>query len=160
MKAWNSTLSAGKGFKSRGKPLKLSKLKAKGTSDMTVIKDEIQAVLRAYAIKRDGGCFLRKYPLAGRCGGYNKKGELILQFDHLHSRAHGISFANHRLGVCICRNHHIFWKKQYPDLYTKFSRDFIGPERSLLLDRVQAYRLPFKQNWGEVLVQLKAEIGV
>jgi hypothetical protein len=125
------------------------------------VKDEIQATLRQIVIKRDGGCFLRKYPMAGRCGGWRKDGQLILQFEHLNSRAHAISFADERLGVCICRNHHIFWKPKEPDLYSRLSRDFIGPARSLLLDRVQADRRAYRMHlsdWKKALASLKAEL--
>jgi hypothetical protein len=44
-------------------------------------------------IQRDGGCVFRFYPEAGACGSRpTKDGYLILQFDHLNTRARNISF--------------------------------------------------------------------
>jgi len=129
-------------------------------SPTAVIKENIQALLRSIAIHRDGGCIFRNYPEAGQCGGYRKDGELILQFDHLHSRANSISYGDPRLGVCACKRHHILWKKQYPDLYMKIGREQIGPERSTLLDRVQADRRPYRftvYDWANTEAALRHE---
>ena len=53
----------------------------------------IQALLRAIVIITDGGCVLRFYTEAGACGGYTNAGDLILQAEHLVTRANSISSA-------------------------------------------------------------------
>lgn len=145
-------------LKSR-KPLRRTKLRLVGKSTTTQDKIEIQALLREIAILRDGGCIFRDFPESGRCGGYRKDGELILQFDHLNSRVHSISYGDSRLGICACQRHHIFWKKQEPDLYMKMARKNIGTIRSYLLDRVQADRRPYKADWKLVIIGLKQELA-
>lgn len=144
-------------------PLRRTKLRVKGISTTTELKDEIQAVLREIVILRDGGCFLRHFknriqPKYYNCGGYRKDGELILQAEHLHSRSNAISFSDSRLVVCICRNHHIFYKKQYGTEYDKFAREFIGPSRARLWDAVVAYRSPYKVDLKSELLGLKNEL--
>lgn len=120
-------------------------------------KERIQALLRKIAIARDGGCFLRHYVAeAGQCGGYTKNGNLILQFDHLNTRARNISFADTRLGVCACQRHHIFWKKQHPALYEKLARHFIGKDRTKLLESVIADRRSYNFVLSDWLLLEKA----
>lgn len=156
-----------KGFKKPdpAKPwLRKTRLRVKGHSTTTEQKDEIQATLREYVILRDGGCFLRHFtkriqPKYQKCGGFRKKDDqLILQAEHLHSRSNAISFADHRLVVCICRNHHIFYKKQYQTEYDKFAREFIGPTNSKIWDWVLTDRSPYKKNWKLELELLKQEL--
>lgn len=129
-------------------------LKKKSKSETALVKDAIQAELRRIAIERDGGCFLRNYPEAGAC-------DSVLQYDHLHSRVNAASFADERLGVCVCRRHHIFWKPQYPDIYMQCARDFIGPERSTILDRVQRDHRPHRKtlsDWQKELAYLRGVV--
>src|SRR6266851_8761525 len=93
-------------------------LRRTGQSDTARTKERIQALLRAIAIEREGGCVFRFYPEVGACGSRpTKDGHLILQFDHLNTRARNISSGDLRLGVCVCERHHIFWKLQHPDEY-------------------------------------------
>ncbi len=113
---------------------------------------------RAIGLLRDGGCIFREDSEAGDCGGYRLDGELILQFDHLNSRTHGISFADSRLGVIACKRHHIFWKRQEPDIYMRLARKHIGAKRSALLDAVQADRRPYKLDLKLAIVGLKEEL--
>ena len=127
--------------------MKRTRLRVEGQSTTSEIKRDIQALLREIVILRDGGCILRHYPETGPCGGYRKDGELILQGEHLHTRARAISYADHRLMVCLCRNHHIFYKKQFPDEYYRIVREFIGEERSKLLTAVQEDRGTHKMDW-------------
>ena len=119
-------------------------LKQKSNSETAQIKERIQALLRAAVIQRDRGCIFRHYPEAGACGGYRKDGALILQADHLNTRARNISYGDVRLAVCACQRHHIFWKPQHPDQYMRIAREHIGPERSALLDRVIADQTPYR----------------
>lgn len=145
---------------SRGTPMKRSRLRVRGVSDTSVIKEQIQAELRRIVIERDGGCFLRFYPEAGACGSRpTKDGHLILQAEHLHTRANSASYADVRLVVCICERHHIFWKPQHSALYNELAADFIGKERAALWERVREDRRPHPMStadWKLELVALKA----
>jgi hypothetical protein len=137
--------------------MRRTKIRVKGHSDTADLKDEIQSILRSIVIKRDGGCILRHYSEAGVCGGYRKDGTLILQAEHLHTRANAASFSDSRLVVCICRNHHIFYKPQHADEYYRFVRNHIGKQRSDLLTRVQDDRTPHKTDLKLELIALKNE---
>src|SRR5258708_5176717 len=83
-------------FKSRHKTLRV-----KGVSTASQLKEEIQALLRAIAIKRDRGCILR---MERDCGG--EIGQAVLQADHLISRSNSATFADERLVVCLCKSCH------------------------------------------------------
>lgn len=143
--------------KSSWKPLKRAKLPLGarvGRETTKELKTQIQAKLRAIRLILDGGCILRNYPETGACGGYRADGELICQFDHLNSRTHSISFADERLGVILCKRHHIFWKKQYPAQFEKIVRKIIGRERCKLLDRVRADYRPYKVDFKLETIRL------
>lgn len=147
------------GFKNRSTvALKRGKLRVVGVSTMAELKKEIQATLRLISIARDGGCVLRNYQESGACGGYRKDGELVLQYDHLHSRTHAISFSDPRLGVCVCKRHHIYWKKQYPITYEAIIRKVIGRKRCKLLDDVREDRGTYKVDLKLELLVLKKEL--
>jgi hypothetical protein len=45
-------------------------------------------------ILRDGGCILRDTPHASACNGYAKDGHLILQADHLITRANSATYGD------------------------------------------------------------------
>lgn len=115
----------------------------KSSSETAKCKDRIQALLRELALIRDKGCVLAPYQ--GKdgipyCNGYRQDGDLILQYDHLNSRAHNISFAELKLGVIVCKGHH-GWKgftdnnkKKYDELIRKI----IGKRRTALWDKCEA----------------------
>jgi len=111
------------------KPLKRTKLRVKGISSSSELKDEIQAVLREGAIKRDKVCVLSHYQEAGRCGGYKMNGELVLQAEHLNSRSNTATFGDMRNIVLLCKYHHIFWKPKNSALYWELIRKHIGEEQ-------------------------------
>lgn len=139
--------------------MKRTKLRVKGHSEMSEIKQEIQDELNTLVKLRDGGCILRHWPETGSCGSRpTKDGHLIQQAEHLHTRANGASYADSRLVVCLCERHHIFYKPQYSDRYYEIVRQIIGPERSALLDRVKADRSPHKMDWRLELLGLKNEV--
>ena len=118
------------------------------------LKEQIQAKLRQHVIKRDSGCWLRNYPEAGACGGRKKDGDLILQAEHLHTRANSASYADERLVLCICLHHHIHWKPQHSKRYNELAEDFIGEERSELWKRVREDYKPHKMDWKLELLRL------
>ncbi len=131
----------------RKKPLKrktpLTKrtaLKAISQSSSAQTKVRIQALLRAIVMRRDGGCILRHYPESGACGGFRRDGGLILQAEHLHTRANAASFADTRLVVCLCMRHHIYYKPQHSSEYNKLVRKHIGLERAALWDLIEENR--------------------
>lgn len=136
-------------------------LRKKSASPTAECKDRIQALLREIAIIRDGGCVFRNYPESGDCGGYRKDGELILQFDHLNTRARNISFGDARLGVCVCLRHHFYYKKQFPFEYERIAIEVIGEKRATLLHRVREDRksYPFGiYEWGNIELALQQEL--
>ena len=144
-------------FKPR-KPLKRTRIRVVGHSDTADQKREIQALLRQITILRDKGCVMRHHPETGKCGGYTKNGELILQFDHLNSRVHAISFSDPRLGICVCQRHHIHFKPQYPFEYERTAIAEIGPERARLLSRVREDRTPHKADLKLEAIVLRQEL--
>ncbi|MBX3498118.1 MAG: hypothetical protein KF889_01640 [Alphaproteobacteria bacterium] len=129
----------------RRQPLKRrAPLKAKSQSETALVKESIQALLRAIVIQRDGGCILRHIPdyLHGQppCNGHTKAGELILQADHLITRANGATFADHRLVVCVCKGHH-GWKSVGSNMrkaqYDAIVKQLIEPERVALWEAAE-----------------------
>lgn len=146
------------------KPLKHSKLRLAGVSDTSVIKRDIQDLVRAIVIIRDGGCLL--YNLQGHgipmCNGYAKDGHLILQADHLLSRSNSATYGDTRLIVCVCKGHH-GWKSVGNNLrkaeYDQIVRTILPPERVALWDMAEATKhRPVKMDWKLVLLALKAEL--
>lgn len=140
------------------KPMKRTRLRFRGVSDASVLKEQIQATLREIVIKRDGGCWLRNYPQSGACGGHRGDGELILQAEHLHTRSNAASFSDPRLVVCICQRHHIYWKPQYSALYNELAEDFIGPERTKLWKKVREDYTSHKVDLKLELIALQSEL--
>lgn len=145
------------------KHLKRTKLRVAGASSTSELKREIQAVLRAIVMARDGGCILRTHgneitPQYRECGGYRNDGEIILQAEHLHTRSDARSFSDSRLVVCLCQRHHIYYKPQHSDEYYRIIRKHIGEERSKLLDRVQQDYSPHKADLKLELLALKMEL--
>lgn len=109
--------------------MKRTALRRKSISPVSKAKERIQALLRQRAIERDGGCVLRTRPIAGHCGPTKSDGELILQGEHLNGRANSVSYAEMDNIVCLCLNHHFFFKKRQPALYWILIEEIIGPKR-------------------------------
>lgn len=65
------------------------------------LKDEIQALVRAIVIRRDGGCIFRNSIDAPSCNGFTKSDgpRLILQVDQLITRPNSDTYADTRLIV-------------------------------------------------------------
>lgn len=142
--------------------MKRSPLKKKSKSEVSQIKDRIQALCREIAIKRDGGCVLRERPDAGQCGGYRTDGELILQYDHLITRARNISYADTRLGVALCLAHHGGFKQWHKEKYDRIVKEVIGPYRTALWERVEldnrAYPMGLA-DWKLIEIALQNELN-
>ncbi len=141
-----------------------TRLNVKGHSDTATIKDEIQAVIRDIVTARDNGCIFRNYP-GHVCSGYAKDGHLILQADHLVTRANAATFADTRLVVCVCKGIH-GWKSVGSNLrkkqYDEMVRTLISPERVALWDRCEADSWKPSRgaayNWALTLAALKQEL--
>jgi hypothetical protein len=125
-------------------------------------KKRIQALLREIAIIRDGGCVLRFYSEAGACGGYaSSSGHLILQAEHLVSRARSVSFGDMRNIVCLCAHHHGHWKTRNSRRYWELIESIIGPERWAWIKRVEADQKAYPMgfyDWLKIEMALKAEL--
>ena len=149
-------------FKRGTSSLKRSPFRKSSKSPVALCKIRIQALLRQAAINRDGGCVLRHYEEAGACGGYKKDGELILQAEHLVTRGNSISFGDMRNIVCLCRNHHGFWKPQFSRLYWELVERHIGKERWEWIKRVEADRRPHPMclyDWEKIELALTQELS-
>jgi hypothetical protein len=138
-------------------------MRTTGTSETAQTKKRIQALLREIAIARDGGCVLRDYPEAGMCGGYGpKSGTLILQAEHLVSRARSVSFGDMRNIVCLCQRHHGYFKEQNGRLYWELIEKIIGPERWEWIKRVERDQKAYPMgasDWVKVEMALKQELA-
>lgn len=149
MKAWNSTLNVGKGFKSKGKPLKRTKLRAIGIGSAATQKRRIQKLLREIVMVRDGGCIFRL--VLGNCSG-------PLQAEHLNSRVHAHTFGDTRNIVCLCQYHHIFWKPSNGRLYWELIEQHLGKKQWAWLKLAEANRAPHKMDWTLIELVLQNEL--
>ncbi|HXP70741.1 MAG TPA: hypothetical protein VOA88_15775 [Candidatus Dormibacteraeota bacterium] len=143
--------------------MKRSPLSKFGKFPSTQAKRRIQALLRELAIQRDGGCVLRIFPEAGPCGPRRSDGQLILQADHLVSRARSVSFGDMRNIVCLCRNHHIYFKQRHGRLYWDLIQKAIGPERWEWISRVERDQKAYPMSladWLKIEMALKQELAM
>ena len=128
---------------------KRSKLRLASHSTAAQIKVDIQAWLRAIAIVRDGGCFLREA---------RPEHTEVLQFDHLITRSNSATYADDRLGVCVCTGCH-YWKKYHKEQYDELVRSLLPRDRVDLWDKAQqdSWRpTPMgAHDWNMQLVYLK-----
>lgn len=139
-------------------PLKRKKgLHMRGTSDSSVLKEKIQAMLNKIVVARDGGCILRDYPEAGKCGPIKSTGKPVLQAEHLNGRSNMNSFADSRNIVCLCQRHHIYWKPQNSRRYWEIIEEMIGAHRWELVKAWQDDRKPHKIDLKLSLVALEQE---
>lgn len=136
-------------------------VKHRHPSDTNVIKDQIQDIARLVVIARDGGCIARNEHWH-TCGGYAKDGHLILQADHLLTRANSATYSDTRLIVCVCKGLH-GWKKWNEKEYNQRIRELLPPERVALWDKMhdERYR-PMRKvtyDWSLELAALKQELA-
>jgi hypothetical protein len=92
--------------------MKRSPLRKKSNSPVAECKDRIQALLRAIAIIRDGGCVLRSPAIQREygikdCSGWRKDDDVVLQYDHLNSRAFNVRIAAPSWPRNTERKHHL-----------------------------------------------------
>jgi hypothetical protein len=141
-------------------------LRVKGISETSEVKQRIQDLVREIVIKRDRDCILGNYGLQAKhqissCNGYAKDGHLILQADHLITRANSATYADTRLIVCVCRGHH-HWKTFNKERYDEMVRFLIGPERCALWDKMYDERYKphrnFTHDWKIEEAYLKQQL--
>lgn len=129
-------------------------------NDSATLKVDIQAYVREIVILRDGGCWARNESWH-RCNGYRKDGELILQADHMVTRANSATYADTRLIVCVCKGLH-GWKKWNEKEYDKRLKPLLSPERVALWEAASADRYrPVRMgayDWQMEIVNLKREL--
>lgn len=138
-----------------------------GKSETAKCKERIQSLCREIALLRDKGCVLFEAGGTGcipYCGSQQTKdGHIVLQYDHLNSRQYNVSYADVRLGVILCQNHHK-WKhgsKRNEKQYDEIVKQLIGSERAQLWDKVEADRKPYPMDsydWMKVEIALKADL--
>lgn len=144
--------------------MKRTKLRVAGVSSTTELKKEIQCLVREIVMARDGGCIFRNEP-GHICTGYANDGHLVLQADHLCSRAHSETFADTRLIVCVCKGIH-GWKSVGANLrksqYDERVKRLISPERVELWEKCERNRFnSYKMgasDWKMEIVNLKSEL--
>ena len=140
-------------------PLKRTKLRVVGVSTTAELKKEIQRLVRACVILRDKGCVLRN---KRHCGGNLDTVGVVIQADHLITRANSATFADTRLIVCICKGCHL-WKKYNENMYDALIREVISKERVKLWEKCEADRYTTKRtgawDWKIYIVQVEKELS-
>lgn len=144
------------------KPLRRTKLHVVGKSTTSELKQDIQALLRQIAIKRDKKCILHGV----RC--HNEVGMegVVWQADHLESRSHSATFADERLVVLICRPCH-YWKSVGSNLrkaqYDAMVKKILPKERVELWEKCEADNWKPKRkdslDWMLAKVALKQKLS-
>lgn len=138
--------------------MKRSRLKMRGTSETSVLKEEIQDLLRQVVMKRDGGCVLRGIR---HCGGELDTEGVVIQADHLITRGNSATYADSRLVVCICKSCH-GWKhyneREYDEVVkTVLSEETIELWDKCLKDSWNPTR-KYSADWKLHILQLKQEL--
>lgn len=131
-------------------------MRRKSLSATVTVKDQIQAMVRAIVIQRDGGCVLRDIR---NCGGYPIEG-VVLQADHLVTRANSATYADTRLIVCACRSCH-GWKHWNKEQYDALVKTILPKDRLELWDRAEKARWTrhraYASDWKLELAALKSQ---
>lgn len=151
-----------KGFNAPQTGLRRSSLRQLGQSDVSIDKREIQRLVREIVIIRDGGCIFTGMQGVSPCAGYTNAGELVLQADHLITRANSATYDDTRLIVCVCKGHH-GWKKWHQKEYDALVRTLISPERVTLWDKAEqdSWRpnRRYASDWKLSIAALKQELS-
>ena len=152
-------------FLKRRTPLRKSGASKRPKSDQDTVshcKARIQALLREIVMIRDGGCVLRQFPEeAGACGGYRKDGQLILQAEHLVTRANSISYGDLRNIVCLCQRHHGFFKPQHSRLYWELIEHIVGYKTWDWIKAVEKDKRPHRTtlwDWQKIELSLRQHL--
>ncbi len=148
-------------FKQKPYTLKRSTLNKLGKSPTSVIKREIQALLREICIKRDKVCILA----SKRCNSRVGDAGVVFQADHLLSRSNSATYGDSRLVVLICRPCH-GWKSLGSNLrkaeYDALVRTILPPQRVALWDMAEleaGRHKGVKMDWVLVKLALEQELA-
>jgi len=134
--------------------MKRGYLKRQGTSETAQIKREIQRLLREIVMLRDKGCILRN---KRHCGGTLDTEGVVIQADHLITRANVATYADSRLVVCVCKRCHA-WKHWHEKEYDVLVKTVLSTETVKLWDRCQVeIWKPHKVDWNVELLALQQE---
>lgn len=125
-------------FKGRTTPLRTkTRIRIVGHSDTATTKRNIQALLRQIVMIRDKGCILRN---ARHCGGTLDTAGVVIQADHLISRANSATYGDSRLVVCVCKGCHA-WKSlgsnRNKGQYDALVKTILPAERVALWERCE-----------------------
>ena len=141
------------------KPLKKTKIRVVGHSEVSEIKQEIQDTLRQICILRDGKCIL----FGIKCRHQYGDGE-VYQAEHLVERSNSETYGDPRLVVLVAKPCH-GWKHfndSNKEQYDKWVRTKISKERVELWDKCKADHWKPKKtgsyDWKLVLLALKQEL--
>lgn len=137
--------------------MKRTRLNARGKGEVSVLKEQIQALLRSIVIARDGGCILRHIRHCSE--------DAVLQADHLITRSNSATYADHRLVVCVCKPCH-YWKSVAGNLrkeeYDELVRGLLDRERVDLWDKCKfkSWQPVSKRayDWQMEIVALKQQL--
>ena len=104
---------------------------------------------------RDKGCILRNLR---HCGGTLDTEGVVIQADHLITRANSATYADSRLVVCICKGCH-GWKHWHEKEYDLLIKTILPKKTIELWDKCQleSWR-PSKMDWSSELVALEQEL--
>lgn len=125
----------------------------RGTSETSVLKEEIQALLREVVMARDGGCILRK---TRPCSPDD-----VIQADHLITRGNSATYADSRLVVCLCRTHH-GWKHWHKEEYDALVKSILPKETVELWEKCERESWKPQRtgayDWKLAIIALKKEL--
>lgn len=128
-------------------------MRRKGRSEVSILKDEIQSLVRQIVMLRDGTCILRNFR---HCA------DPVLQADHLITRANSATYDDTRLIVCLCRTCH-GWKHWHKEEYDDLVRSILPASRVKLWDQCQrdswrpSHRISY--DWRTAIAALKQELA-
>lgn len=157
LKSTTGFASTTNGFKGRSR---LNRINTKSPS--AIAKENIQGLLRQIVILRDKGCILRNHRY---CAGMMDMPDVVLQADHLITRANSATYADSRLVVCVCRSCH-GWKSLGGNArkaqYDALVRKILSKDRVELWDRAErdSWRphRKYATDWRLELVALQHEL--
>lgn len=141
------------------KVMKRTKLRMRGKSETSVLKDRIQFLLREIVMLRDKKCILhglRCYHAVGLSEG------IVWQAEHLIERSNSATYADTRLVVLVCKNCHGWkhFKKSNHDQYDKWVKSKLSRERVQLWERCEAETWKVaKVDWKLCIVDLERQLN-
>jgi len=143
--------------------MKRTKLRIKGISTTSQLKDDIQYLVRLIVTMRDGGCILRSIRGCGAIASVlddKVVSDTVIQADHLITRANSATYADTRLIVCLCKGCH-GWKHWHEKEYDALVKTIFHKERIELWDRCQAEvhaHKTHKMDWSMEKLALEKEL--